>query len=119
MSEQWDMNVMASANEKNADYYTEEAIRIDNGEIYEGKKAIADLLKSYNEEYIPLSCKNSVEDIRISGNLATVRGSFLGSFISKQSGDTLYMKGAWVDLCERQMDGTWKMAYSIGTELKE
>jgi ketosteroid isomerase-like protein len=118
MNEQWDKNVMTD-NQKNADYYTDDAISVENGEIYKGKEAIDDLFKSYNEDYTALSSKSKVENIRISGNLATVRGSYSGSFISKESGDTLHIKGAWVDLCERQVEGVWKIVYSIGTELKD
>ena len=118
MNEQWDKNVMTD-NQKNADYYTDDAISVDNGKIYKGKEAIANLFKSYDEDYTILSGKNRIENISISGNLATVRGSYSGSLISLESGDTLQIKGAWVDLCERQVEGVWKIVYSIGTELKD
>ena len=116
-AEEWDMNAKAG-NLKNVDFYTEDAIRIDNGVIYEGKEAIGNLLRSYNENTI-LTMENKVENIWISGDLATVRGSFLGSFILKESGDTLHLKGAWVDVCERQSDGSWKMVLTLGTRLND
>ncbi len=118
-AEDWDMNAKAGNPEKNVDHYTDDAIRIDNGEIYEGKEAIGKLLQSYNENTSRLFMENKVEKIRVSGDLATVRGSFLGSFILKESGDTLHSKGAWVDVCERQSDGSWRMVLTIGTKLND
>jgi len=117
VSEEWDMNAMTD-NLKNLDFYTDDAIRIDNGRIYEGKEAIGKLLQSYDEATI-LFIENKVEKIWISGDLATVRGSFLGSFILKESGDTLHSKGAWVDVFERQSDGSWKSVLSLGTEIND
>ena len=117
LTEKWDMNAKAG-NLKNVDHYTDDAIRIDNGVIYEGKEAIGNLLRSYNENTI-LNMENKVEKIWVSGDLATVRGSFLGSFILKESGDTLHAKGAWVDVCERQSDGSWRMVLTIGAEIND
>ncbi len=117
-AEDWDMNAKAGNPEKNVDHYTDDAIRIDNGEIYEGKEAIGKLLQSYNENTI-LLLENKVDKIRVSGDLATVRCSFLGSVILKESGDTLNRKGAWVDVCERQSDGSWRMVLTIGTKLND
>ena len=116
-AEEWDMNAKAG-NLKNVDHYTEDAIRIVNGGIYEGKEAIGKLFQSYNENTI-LFMENKVEKIWVSGDLATVRGSFLGSFILKESGDTLHSKGAWVDVFERQSDGSWKSVLSLGTEIND
>ncbi len=117
-TEEWDVNAITD-NLKNLDQYTENAIRIDNGSIYEGKEAIGNLLRSYNEDYTVLSNKNTVENIWVSGDLATVRGSFLGSVILKESGDTLHSKGAWVGVSERQSDGSWKSVLSLGTEIND
>jgi len=116
-AEEWDMNAKAG-NLKNVDHYTEDAIRIDIGGIYEGKEAIGKLFQSHNE-YTILFMENKVEKIWVSGDLATVRGSFLGSFILKESGDTLHAKEAWVDVCERQSDGSWRMVLTIITELND
>ena len=118
MNEQWDKNVMTD-NEKNADYFTDDGILVENGKVYEGKEAIANLFKTYQEDFTVLNSKKTIDDVKIEDDLATVRGLYSGSFISKLSGDTLNIKGAWVDLCEKQTGGDWKMVYSIGTELKD
>ncbi len=117
-NEEWDVNAMAGDFKKNAYKYTEDAIRIDGGKIYEGREAISDLLQSYVEDYVSLTNENKIEKMWISGDVAAVKGSFKGSVVQKESGDTLHLKGAWADVFERQPDGKWKMVYSIGAELK-
>lgn len=118
-AEDWDANFLTGNLEANINFYTENAIRIWNGKVYSGKNAIRTLLNTDTEGYRILKHANKVEDTRISGDLATVRGSFFGSFIHKESGDTLNIKEAWVDICERQADGSWKMALTIIAELKD
>lgn len=117
--EDWDANFLSGNLEGNVNFYTDNAIRIWNGKIYSGKDAIRTLLTTDSGLYKILKHENKVEDFRISGDLATVRGSFFGSFIHKESGDTLNIKEAWVDICERQADGSWKMALTIIAELKD
>jgi len=56
-----------------------------------------------------------LKDTWISGDLATIRGSYSETFIRKEVGDTINEKGAWVDVCERQADGSWKMALTLIT----
>ena len=119
LTKDWDMNIKAGEQIKNTNHYTEDAIRIDNGKIYSGKEGIGKLLRSYNETTTPLSAENKAEKILVSGDLATVNGSFLGSFIQKESGDTLHLKEAWVSICERQADGSWLMSFTMVTELKD
>ncbi len=118
-AEDWDMNVRAGDYLKNTNHYTENAIRIDNGKIYRGKKDIGKLLQSYTETLTVLSVEDKAEEILVSGDLATVNGLFLGSFIQKESGDTLHFKSAWVDICERQSDGSWLMSLTMVTDLKD
>ena len=114
---EWDMNTMAGNIKKNAYLYTEDAIRIDGGIIYEGREAISNLLQSYGEGTTSLSLEDKVENIWISGDIAAVRGSFKGSFIQDESGDTLNIKGAWSSVYERQADGTWKVVFTLGSPL--
>jgi len=117
-AEDWDANFLSGNREANVNFYTENALRIWDGKVYSGKDAIRALFSTDSEGYTILKHENKVEDTKISGNLATVRGSFVGSFIHKESGDTLNIKEAWVDICERQADGSWKMALTIIAELK-
>lgn len=116
-AEDWDANFLSGNMEANISFYTEDAIRIWDGKIYKGKDAMRALFNTAQDEIIILKQENKVEDTWISGDLATVRGSFSGSYIIKESGDTLNIKEAWVDVCERQEDGTWKMALTLTSRL--
>jgi ketosteroid isomerase-like protein len=118
-AEDWDANFLSGNYEANVDFYTENALRIDDVKEYRGKEAIRTMFKTNTETSTILKFKNKVEDTWISGDLATVRGSFLGSWILKESGDTININGAWVDVCERQEDGSWKMVLTLTSDTKD
>jgi ketosteroid isomerase-like protein len=117
-AEDWDANFLSGNPEANVEFYTENALRIQDGTIYSGKEAILKKLTENKGGYTTLKQENKVENTWISGDVATVRGSFLGSWILKESGDTLNRKGAWVDVCERQEDGSWKMVLTLTSEIQ-
>jgi len=83
-AEDWDANFLSGNTEANVNFYTEDAIRIWDGKVYAGKDAMRALFNTAQEEIIILKQENKVEDTWISGDLATVRGSFLGSYILKE-----------------------------------
>jgi len=118
-SEDWDANVRAGNMDANVDFYIGDAVRIQDGMIYTGKEEIRTKLKYVRPGFTTSISENTIDDIRISGDLATVRGTFLGSWVHEEWGDTLWTKAAWVDVCERQEDGAWKMVFTMGTELSE
>ena len=119
-TEDWDANFLAGNPDASVDFYTEDAVRIQDGIIMTGKEEIRTFLTSEIRPGFTLSTsENTVEDIRISHDLATVRGTFLGSWVHEEWGDTLWRKGAWVDICERQKDGSWKMVFTQTSELRE
>lgn len=118
-TEDWDANFLSGNPEANVEFYTETAVRIQGGMKYSGKEAIRTRLTSIRAGYTVLKHENKVEDTWISGDIATIRGTFLGSWNHKEWGDTLYSKGTWVDVCERQKDGSWKMVFTLASELQE
>jgi ketosteroid isomerase-like protein len=118
-AEDWDANFLSGNPEANVEFYTEMALRIQGGVIYSGKDAIRTKLTSIRAGYSVLKHENTIEDTWISGDIATIRGTFLGSWIHKEWDDTLYAKGTWVDVCERQKDGSWKMVFTLASELQE
>ena len=111
----WDKNILADNLLANVDFYTEDAVRISPRGMLSGKDAIR---KAFNEDNpnTLLKLENKVEEIWISEDLATVRGSFTASSILAE-GDTLNRRGAWTDVCERQVDGSWLMALTMVTHL--
>ena len=118
-SKDFDANFLSGNPEASIEFYTEMALRIQDGKKYSGKDAIRTNLTSIRSGYTILKQEKTVEDTWISGDIATVRGTFLGSWIHKEWGDTLLRKDAWVDVCERQKDGSWKMVLTLTTELYE
>jgi uncharacterized protein (TIGR02246 family) len=119
-SEDWDANFLAGNPDASVDFYTEDAVRIQDGMILNGREDIRDFLTSeIRPGFTVATSENKVTDVRISHDLATVRGTFLGSWVHAEWGDTLWRKAAWVDICERQEDGSWKMVFTMGSELRE
>jgi len=118
-AEDWTANVLSGNSEANIYNYTDNAVRINHGNVLTGKDAIRSAFNSYANQKTLLKLENKVEDTWISGDLATVRGSYSETFIRKEAGDTINEKGVWVDVCERQPDGSWKMVLNLITELKD
>ena len=112
-SEDWDANMLAGNLDACVDSYTEDAVRIQNGETLTGKDEIRAMLSSVRPGFTVSTVENTVEDLWISGDLASVRGKFTVSWVNKEWGDTLWAVGTWVDVCERQEDGSWKMAFTM------
>jgi uncharacterized protein (TIGR02246 family) len=115
----WDVNVLAGNLEANAEHYVVDAIRIENGTMIVGKEAIRKSFRTVSEKSKITNNENTIEDIRISGDLAVVRGIYSGTSVSKEDGETTHENGAWIDVLERQPDGSWKSIYGIGTEIKD
>ena len=119
-TEDWDMNVKAGNLEANVETYAEDAVRIGSSEgVLVGKEAIRNAFKNFQEKYNVIKCDNQVEDIRVSGDLAVIRGSFSGTFVPKEEGEPIKKEGLWVTVYQRQTDGSWKKVYSLGTQIKE
>lgn len=117
-TEDWDANMLAGNVDACVDFYTEDAVRIQDGEILKGKEEIRAILTSVRPGFSIASSENTAEDVRISGDLATVRGMFTGSWVHQEWGDTLWTVANWVDICERQEDGSWKMVFTMAGELR-
>ena len=97
--------------------YTEDAVIMSPYEsIRKGKEAILLGLKKadeLNEEH----CDSSVvEDMRVSGNLAVVRGTDTGTATPRSGGEAIKYTVKWLGVFERQSNGTWKQKYEIWYE---
>ena len=118
-AEDWTANILAGNSAANINNFTNDVVRINHGKELSGKDAILAYFKSYANQTTLLKLETKVEDTWISGDVATVRGSYTESFIQKNTGDTINERGAWVDVCIRQEDGSWKMALNLVTELND
>ena len=117
-AEDWDANILAGNLDACVNSYTDDAVRIQDGKILTGKEEIRAILSSVRPGFTISTAENTVEDLWISGNLASVRGMFTGSWVNQEWGDTLWRVGSWVDVCERQEDGSWKMVFTTASELR-
>lgn len=117
--EDWDMYARAGNIEGMVESYTDDALRIGEGAILRGKEEIRSYLTFLTQSSTPEKLENKVEDIKISGDLAVVRGSFEGVFTPKEEGEKIIEKGVWVDVCERQENGTWKMVLTLASDMGE
>ncbi len=110
--EEWDMNAVAGNFEAQVETYLDNAIRMQEN-VLVGKEAIRNSFKLFHEKFNVTECENKAEDIRVSGNLAVIRGSFSGTFVPKDGGEPIHPKGPWVAVFERQLNGSWKCVYDI------
>lgn len=92
-------------------YYAENAIRmIANQPARVGRDAVRDYFRTRYER-TTWTGQDTVEDARISGDLAVVRGSGSGTSTFKATGVTRAGKSKWIAAYERQADGTWKCIF--------
>ena len=82
-AEDWDVYARAGNVEGMVESYTDDALRIGEGAILKGKEEIRSYLTFLTQSSTPEKLENKVEDIKISGDLAVVRGSFEGVFTPK------------------------------------
>jgi ketosteroid isomerase-like protein len=95
-------------------YYAENAVKMPpNIPMLVGKEAILSqhkLGREQNDEF----CESSfVQDVRLSGDLAVVRGVDTGTITPKSGGEPIKYNMKWLIVLERQPDGTWKWIYEI------
>jgi len=119
MNKQWDENAMAGNMTANAEQYAEDAVRIGYGIVLVGKKEILKTFKKYDKHLRLTKNENVIEEINITGDLAVAMGAFSGSTTSLVSGEAVDEKGTWVDVYQRQPDGSWKSLCTVFSELKE
>ena len=56
-----------------------------------------------------------VEEVRVFGDVAFIRGTWRNLSTPKAGGDAEEFSGKWLWICERQPDGQWKIARHIST----
>ncbi len=95
-------------------FYAENAIQMPpNESIGKGKEAILleyQKASELNDEHIDSSV---IEDVRVSGDLAVVWGIDAGTTTPRSGGEPVKYNLKWLNVLERQPDGTWKWIYEI------
>jgi ketosteroid isomerase-like protein len=95
-------------------YYVENPIQMaPNVPVRRGKEAI---LLAYQEDSrlnIQHIGSSSIEDVRISGKLAVAWGMDTGTTTPRSGGDPVPYSLKWLNVFERQLDGTWRCLYEM------
>jgi ketosteroid isomerase-like protein len=95
-------------------YYAENPIQMTpNVPVRRGKEAI---LLAYQEDSrlnIQHIDSSVIEDVRISGKLAVAWGMDTGTTTPRSGGDPVPYNLKWLNVFERQSDGTWKCLYEM------
>ena len=100
--------------EKIMSNYAENSIQMPPNESNrKGKEAILlgyQKTRELNDEH----CDSSVvEDVRVSGDLAIVRGTDTGTTTPRSGGEPVKYSLKWLTVLERQSDGAWKWIYEM------
>ena len=119
MNDQWNQNALAKNYEANLLTYQANGLRMSAQGILEGHSAIRASMKEFHAQNNLTKCNNVVKDIKISGDLAAVRGYFTGTYTPNSGGAAVDMEGPWIVVYERQADGSWKSAYDVYAELEK
>ena len=57
--------------------------------------------------------QDSVEDVKVSGNLAVAHVAYIASFTNKKSGESGNAEGNWLLIFENKANEGWQIIYSI------
>jgi uncharacterized protein (TIGR02246 family) len=89
--------------------YAENSIQMPpDGPIRLGKEAILLGYRRTSELNDEHCDRSVVEDVRVSGDLAVVRGEDAGTSIPRGGGEPVKYNLKWLMILERQSDGAWK-----------
>ncbi|UCH65080.1 MAG: SgcJ/EcaC family oxidoreductase [Ignavibacterium sp.] len=93
--------------------FTDDAVQLPDEEaIVVGKEAIRLRAKDGFANFT-FKLTDTVEDIKVSGNWAFVRGSYVNIITPKEGGDDATEEGKWVAIYQRQADGSWQIYSEI------
>ncbi len=94
-------------------FYTADAIRMEpNQPATAGRDAMRASMGAYFDQFSD-NDTDVADDVRVCGDLAVARGSFVGTSTLKAGGYSANLKGKWLTAFQRQADGTWKAFWDI------
>ena len=96
--------------------YTDDAVRIPpNKPPQVGKEAIRSSFQEYLDKFT-VQNEGVIVDLKVSGDLAFVRGSWTSINTPKTGGDSLKENGSFVSVIQKQPDGSWKIICNIWSD---
>ncbi len=96
-----------------SDHFTVEGILMAPGKsVARGKKAVEEYYAGIFREYETV-LESYYDEVEVSGGLGFGRGEAKVMLISRQSGDTTYSSSKYLNIVQKQSDGTWKTTHDI------
>ncbi len=93
---------------------TDDVILISSDEpIREGKEEVRTYYLADFKESTYENAKAMVFEVRLAGDWAYARGTWSGAGTRKAGGESFQFKGEWIDILERQPDGSWEISRDI------
>jgi uncharacterized protein (TIGR02246 family) len=93
--------------------YTDDAVRIPpNKPALVGKEAIRSLFQEQLDQFT-VQNEGVIVDLKVSGDLAFVRGSWTSINTPKTGGEPLKYNGSFVSVIQKQPEGSWKVICNI------
>jgi len=93
--------------------YTDDAVRIPpNKQALVGKEAIRSLFQEQLDQFT-VQNEGVIVDLKVSGDLAFVRGSWTSINTPKTGGEPLKYNGSFVSVIQKQPEGSWKVICNI------
>jgi ketosteroid isomerase-like protein len=115
LCEQWTKLYNAGAFRELVDLiYTEDAVLMSPDQpIHKGRETILGVYERARAADEERCDSSTVDDIRVFGDLAVVRGADTGTTKRRSGGETIPYSLKWLIVLERQPDGAWKWAYEM------
>ena len=77
-----------------------------------GKEAIRSQLQAFFDE-VSIEDDSVAVEVRLAGDWAFARGRFTTIVTPKAGGEPNQIRGTWIDIRERQADGSWKISRTM------
>jgi uncharacterized protein (TIGR02246 family) len=110
-----DFNTAMSAGnvDKLVSLYTDDAVRVPpNKPPQVGKEAIRSSFQEYLDKFT-VQNEGVIVDLKVSGDLAFMRGSWTSINTSKTGGESTRDNGSFVQVVQKQPDGSWKVICNV------
>jgi uncharacterized protein (TIGR02246 family) len=115
--ERYVADIQTSDAAKIASWWTDDAIYIDRSDpTIVGRTELESSLKGLFATLSVTKASVEKDELSVSGDLAYFLGRY-DEVLQPRQGEPLHNRGRFVFLWKRQLDGSWKVARSVGTDL--
>ena len=109
---EWNAAYAAEDIDKLVSFFAEDAVRVPANEpALMGKDAIRAWFQRQLDEFV-VEGESTLVDIRVSGDQAYFRGTWVGVNTPKAGGEPRALNGNFVSVLERHADGSWKTIFN-------